>query len=256
MDSSLPPLRILPGQWRPQCVYEQIAWVSPAWPSADHIWLDYPEAVFVRGELLYLSHDSERFPHTYTDLPKVPWQPVEGGMTFTRELPNGMVFTGTLTRADDKAVAMELTFTNNSSEAMTDILLQTCAYVRQIRELSDHSHRNVCVHTAADGWVAINHALEHPAEDGRVHLGWREGPKTCDWPLIACTSQTAPRGVAMTWFDHTLSLIGNPEHPCFHADPFVADLDPGATDTLRGVLLFFEGDVADLDFQRDLARYA
>ncbi len=28
-------IRILPGQWRPHYPFEQIAWVSPPWPSQD-----------------------------------------------------------------------------------------------------------------------------------------------------------------------------------------------------------------------------
>ena len=255
MDPTAQTLRILPGQWRPQYPFEQIAWVSPPWSTPDHMWLDYPEAVFEEGTLLYLSHISEKFPCMYEDLPKVPWERIDGGMQFARDLPNGMSFRGKLTRASETAIAMEMSFTNGGDKPMTNILLQTCAYVRQIGEFADHSHENVFVHTAAEGWVTINHALEHPGEDGCVHLGWREGPLTCDWPAIVCTSTVAARGVAMTWFEHTKSLIGNPAHPCFHADPFVNDLAPGDTDTLTGALVFFEGDVGDVDFERDIAPY-
>jgi len=55
-------IRILPGQWRPHYPFEQIAWVSPPWPSHDYVWLDFPEAIFSDTELLYLSHVNPQFP--------------------------------------------------------------------------------------------------------------------------------------------------------------------------------------------------
>jgi len=255
MDASAPTLRILPGQWRPQFPFEQVAWISSPWPPADYLWLDFPEAVFIDGTLTYLGHISEKFPSAYTDLPKVPWHALDDGIAFERLLPNGLHFAGQLTRASDHAVAMAFTFTNKGDTTLRNIALQTCAYVRPIRELADYTHENIFVHTA-DGWTKLNHALEHPREDGTVRLGWRDGPKAADWPLIVCLAAGGGRGAAMTWFDHTLSLIGNPDHPCFHADPFVNDLAPGESDSLRGVLLFFEGDLADLDYTRDVVPYA
>jgi hypothetical protein len=45
----------------------------------------------------------------------------------------------------------------------------------------------------------------------------------------------------MTWYDDTLSLVGNPRHPCFHADPKVPDLAPRKNATIRGKVIFFDG---------------
>jgi hypothetical protein len=53
----------------------------------------------------------------------------------------------------------------------------------------------------------------------------------------------------MTWFEDTLSLVGNPGHPCFHADPRFPDLPPGANASIRGKLIFFEGALEGFDFQ-------
>ena len=248
-------LRILPGQWRPQYTAEQIAWVSPGWPSEDHIWLDYPEAVFVGDRLLYLSHISERFPSEYPHLPREPWEEIDEGIRVQRTLPNGLAFTGSLRRADERAVAMELTFTNGGDEPLTDIKLQTCAYLRAISELADFTHGNVFVRCGERGWMTLDRASECPALEGGTRLGWREGPTVADIPVIVCTSDSGDRGVAMTWYEHTYSLIGNPDHPCMHADPFVGDLAPGGTATLRGAMVFFGTEPDELDYHRDIAVY-
>ena len=55
-------IRILPGHWRPHYPFEQIAWVSPPWPSQDYIWMDFPEAIFTSIGLIFLSHVNPPFP--------------------------------------------------------------------------------------------------------------------------------------------------------------------------------------------------
>ena len=56
----------------------------------------------------------------------------------------------------------------------------------------------------------------------------------------------------MTWFNDTLSLIGNPNHPCMHADPRFPDIAPGESATLRGRLVFFEGKLHDFDYRKQV----
>lgn len=46
---------------------------------------------------------------------------------------------------------------------------------------------------------------------------------------------------ALTWYENTYSLICNPDHPCFHADPFFPDIQPPRRAQIHGELLFFEG---------------
>jgi hypothetical protein len=58
---------------------------------------------------------------------------------------------------------------------------------------------------------------------------------------MLCRSNAAEHWVAMTWHEHTYSLVGNPERPCLHADPFFPDIRSGDTATIRGHLVFFEG---------------
>ena len=48
-NRTLPGLLVLPGQWRPNWPFEQIAWVRTPWCTAwlpDFVFLDFPEAIF------------------------------------------------------------------------------------------------------------------------------------------------------------------------------------------------------------------
>ena len=71
-----------------------------------------------------------------------------------------------------------------------------------------------------------------------------------DLPVAVVVSNDAERLVAMTWFDDTLSMVGNPRHPCFHADPKFPDLAPGEQASIRGKLIFFNGPLAEFEFAK------
>jgi len=234
-------IRILPGQWRPHYPFEQIAWMSPPWPSQDYIWLDFPEAVFCNLGLLYLSHVNPKFPSVFSDLPKVPWQLTIGGICFERRLPNDFVFGGSLRKGGPSVVEMELYMRNGTPQPVCDIRLQTCAYLRGIREFSAFAMSNKYVHVADKGWVPFETAVGDTATSGRYHLGWRGGPKVADLPVMVTVSDQGDRLFAMTWRENTYSLVGNPRHPCMHADPFFPDLEPEQEARIQGKLLFFEG---------------
>jgi len=65
---------------------------------------------------------------------------------------------------------------------------------------------------------------------------------------MVARSNLAERWVGMTWRKDTLSLIGNQNHPCMHADPKFKDLEPGEVASIHGAIFFFEGKLADFDF--------
>ena len=72
--ASLRGIRIFPGSWRPHYPFEQIAWISPSWPSHDYLWLDFPEAIFTDIGLICLSHVNPKYPMLLPNLPKVHWK--------------------------------------------------------------------------------------------------------------------------------------------------------------------------------------
>jgi hypothetical protein len=234
-------IRILPGQWRPHYPFEQIAWVSPPWPSQDYLWLDFPEAIFTDSGLIYLSHVNPDFPVLFPDLPRVGWQRDNNGLSFARRLPNGVTFGGSLAATSERTVALELFIENGSDGPLTEIRLQTCVYLRAIKEFADFTVTNKFVRVAKGKWIDFEQAQSFP-QTGQYRLGFRgEGPPIAEWPVFVTVSNMASRLVAMTWYEASASIISNPRHPCMHVDPVFPDLAPTQRATIRGELFFFEG---------------
>lgn len=241
-------IRILPGQWRPHYPFEQIAWVSPPWASHDYIWMDFPEAIFTESGLLYLSHVNPTFPVMFPDLPKAQWQQIPKGLAFERTLPNGIRFGGSLkVGADSNSVALELYIYNGSDKPLKDIKLQTCAYLRAIKEFGAFREDNKFIHLPESGWQSFDKARALTREKGTFRMGWRRGPAIADLPVIVTIAKRRQRLVAFTWYDDTYSLVQNPGHPCMHADPHFPDIRPGAKKTIKGELIFFEGSLEEFD---------
>lgn len=240
-------IRILPGQWRPHYPWEQIAWVSPPWRGQDYVWLDFPEAIFTRQGMLFLSHVNPQIPAArFPDLPAVKWRTLPEGLAYERELPNGVAFGGQITRAPN-GVDLELFIRNGSQEPLTNITLQTCCLLRAIREFAAYTGANKFVHVPDQGWIAWDQAAKLQQARGQYRLGWRSGPPLADLPIAVTTSSAAERLMAFTWLADTLSIVHNPHHPCVHADPMFPDLPPGRSATIRGKLIFFEGSLRDFD---------
>lgn len=249
-DTEVSGIRVLPGQWRPHYRWEQIAWISPPWPSHDYLWLDFPEAIFSSQGLLYLSAVNPKFPVVFPDLPKIEWRPLASGLAFDRSLPNGVRFGGTVRRTTETLVELELFLDNGSKAPLKDIALQTCLCMRAIREFADFTAANKYVHLSSSGWIPLSEALLlKETVPAPYRVGWRrEGKALADLPVMATVSNQAERLVAMTWHHDTLSLIGNPRHPCMHADPQFKDLAPGERASIRGHIVFFEGKLRDFDW--------
>lgn len=243
-------IRILPGKWRPHYDWEHIAWISPPWASQDYIWLDFPEAIFTSQGLLYLSHVNPPIHTVYEGLPAIPWKQVPGGISFERVLPNGVEFGGSVTRGAGPTVDLELHILNGSKEELARITLQTCAFLRAIKEFADFTQGNKYVHLPDAGWVPLAEAASREKGSQAYRVGWRNsGNPVADLPVSAVVSNEAERLVAMTWFEDTLSLVDNPRHPCFHADPKFPDLAPGERASIRGKLIFFEGPLSEFQYE-------
>ena len=248
-------IRILPGQWRPHHPFEHIAWVSPAWPCQDYLWLDFPEAIWSERELLFLSHFNPKCPASFGDEKKAPWRSVPGGIAYERVFPNGLKCAGQVTHVKGDHVDLRLDLENRGDITIKNIKLQTCLYLRPVRELSDFTSCNKLVHVPGGGWVPMDRAVEASRERGTYFLGWptfldQSGPAPADLPMVVCRSNQTSRLVSLTWFENTFSLQNNPNHPCMHADPAVGDLDPGESATINGKIVFFEGTIEEFDDAR------
>ncbi|MBI3947828.1 MAG: hypothetical protein HY321_18050 [Armatimonadetes bacterium] len=240
---------IRPGMWRPHAAWEQVAWVKPPWSEEGHVWLDFPEVIIGGdGSFLYAGHGPVGHPAvTHGALPKVPWREVAGGIAFERTLPSGIAFGGSVTGRDECRIDLRLHIRNGSGETLRGVKAQTCAYLRMIDEFAQRTNSNKYVHVAGGGWMPFPEALKIPEPRGKIRLGWRGGPPLADLPWVITLSSKAEQLVAMTWHADTFSLIGNPSHPCMHADPAFPDLAPGARHAIQGSLCFFEGSIADFD---------
>lgn len=237
-------IRIFPGMWRPHYPWEHIAWVSPSWPCQDYIWIDLPEAIFTGQGLLFVSSiNPDIEPMLFPHLPAIPWRRTNKGIAFTRTLPNGIIFGSTVTQADN-AVDLEIFIHNGTDKPLTDIRMQTCFYLRAIKEFAAHTADNKFVHVADHGWLPFEQAKRTDSDQGRYRLGWRSGPQTADQPIMVTTSARAERLIACTWGEATYSMVTNPGHPCMHADPAMPDIPPGGTERIHGKLFFFEGPLA------------
>lgn len=241
---------IFPGLWRPNCPFEQIAWVRTPWCSAllpDFVFLDFPEAIFCDQGLLYLSHVNPEYQQIFPDLPRVPWRRVDGGLSFERRLPNGVRFGGSLIVREGSApvaalVELMLFIDNKGKLPVREIRLQTCALLKHCTEFHDNTLDNKFVRVDSK-WMTLPQAQQATAS-GKFHVGWRGGPSVVDLPVLVTKSSQAARLIAMTWYDDTYSLIGNPHHPCMHADPCFPDLLPDARAEISGQLVFFDGSLS------------
>ncbi len=239
-------LLLMPGQWRPHDAFEHILWIRPPWEWADYLWLDLPEAIFSGDELLFLSHRSYHFTPRYLDLPRIDWRTIPCGFAVERVLPNGVGFAVSARVRGRNAVDLTFSVSNGSQTSLEGVISQACLFLRASKEFSEFTNTNKYVHAAGRGWVSLAAALEAPSDSSpksEYRVGWRGGPAMLDLPVIAARSSTSGRLVAMTWHEHTYSVIGNPGHPCLHADPWFGTLRSGESRTVRGEIVFFDGDL-------------
>jgi len=246
-DSIQGQIHISPGIWRPLFGTEQIAWVSPPWSSREYIWLDFPEAIFSDNELLFLSHINPVIPYKFRYMQSVKWEETGKGIVYKQELPNGIRFGGSVAKKNENTISLELWIQNGSDEPMKDVKLQTCAYLHGIEEFDQKTSENKLVHVAGQGWMPYMEAKEIDDVKGKYHIGWLSGPKVVDLPVILALTKEPGHLVAFTWFENTYSFVGNKNHPCFHADPRIGDIEPGGSKTIKGELIFFEGTTEEFE---------
>ena len=239
---------IIPGLWRPMFRSEQVAWISPSWESQEYVWFDFPEAIYIDGEFLYMGHLSKRFTTPYPNEKSAPWTTIENGIAYEQVLPNGVSFGGEIVKVEENIASLKINLTNGSSEKLKKVMLLTCVYLDGVKEFSEKTNDNKFVHTPSKGWVNINEALEMETLKDGYNVGWlNEAVLVSDMPVVIVKSKVEGHWFALTWFDDTRSFIGNQNHPCVHADPIYDDLKPGESQTINGELIFFEGTLDEFD---------
>ncbi len=252
---------IIPGMWRPMFGSEQVAWISPPWESEEYVWLDFPEAIWVEGSLAYLGHIDKRFPTLYPTEKSAPWSKTDKGMSYEQVLPNGLSFGGEISKAEKNIVSLKLWIRNGSDKELKDVKLLTCTFLDGIKEFNEETDTNKYIHTPKKEWLPMLDSLNQSPIPNGVRVGWLAGRQVADLPVIVVKSKIEGHLLGVTWFDATYSFIGNPAHPCVHADPAFNNLKPGESQTINGELIFFEGSLEEFEvmfkerMKNDSARY-
>ena len=238
---------IIPGMWRPMFGSEQVAWISPPWESEEYVWFDFPETIWVAGEIAYLGHIDKRFPTLFPDLKSVAWTKTSTGISYQQQLPNGLKFGGDISRLNAQVTQLKLWVLNDSNKRLKDIKLQTCVFLNGIKEFNERTNDNKFIHLPNEGWVPFPDASNDEELVNGFRVGWLAGTPIADLPVIVVKSNQENRLLALTWFEDTFSFIGNEAHPCVHADPVMRDLQPEESQTINGELIFFEGSLEEFE---------
>ena len=99
---------------------------------------------------------------------------------------------------------MTLSIRNGSEQPITDIKLQTCAYLRAIRELSAFTMSNKFVHVANSGWVTFESAKGDTTLRVDTTSAGAVGPQA---PISAPERKRTFMGSCFSLKDHSMSLV-------------------------------------------------
>lgn len=191
--------------------------VFAPWDESSYAVVDLPEAIWSNLGLTYLAHT--HIPTLWTEhgilLVKTEWQPhSDGSWTTVRMLPNGIEF-GTKVIPGAEGIQMSLWLTNHSDGALSDLRIQNCVMLKNLRGFASQTNDN----------------------------------KVFDSPFVACHSADGKRWIITAW-DRCFHAWGNAPVPCLHSDPKFPDCARGKTVRLRGWLSFYEG----TDIQHEVDR--
>lgn len=211
-----PRIGFLDGAVRPQ--RETKVSVFTPWDDASYVVVDVPEALWSNLGLTYLAHThiATVFDKQGARLEPLEWDrsAADGTLSIARRLPNGISF-GAVVKPAARAVRMELTLTNGTSEPLKDLRVQNCVMLK-----------------GAAGFTAQTNAN-----------------KIFQKPYVACRSEEGTKWIITAW-EPCDRAWANAPCPCLHSDPRFPDCAPGATRLLRGWLSFYEGTNITTEIER------
>jgi hypothetical protein len=188
------------------------------WENSGYIVVDLPEVIFSSIGVLFLAH--KHIPTIWTEkgveLETVNWQRLEdGSMKYVRRLPNKVVFGAKAIPRKD-GVDMELFLENGTERPLTGLRTQICVLLKEAKGFNQLTNDNKFFSPG------------EPAEN----------------PLVAVRDEQGNRWIATAW-DHCVRKWGRDLCPCMHSDPQFPDCPPGKRVTLRGRILFLEGNIEE-----------
>ena len=187
------------------------------WDEHSYVVADVPEAIWSNLGLTYLAHKhiDTIWTKQKIDLPKLEWERLpNGGYRMERTLPNGLRF-GTHAHTTPEAVLLKMWLSNGTASALSDLRVQNCVMLK-----------------AAQGFAAQTNSN-----------------KVTEGPFQACRSDAGDRWVITAWKPLHRAWANAPV-PCLHSDPKFPDTKPGETQSLYGLVSFFEGKDIHREFKR------
>jgi hypothetical protein len=199
----------------------KVSIVTP-WDDTSYVVADVPEAIWSNLGLTYLAHT--HVPTIWTrqsiELGKLEWERRDDGTFFLeRKLPNGIAFS-TKVVPDRSAVWFEMSLTNGTKEALTDLRVQNCVMLARAK------------------------GFEQQTNDNKVFAA----TKTPGSPYVAVHNADRSRWIISAW-DPIHRPWANPPCPCLHSDPKFPDCAPGQTRYVRGLVTFYEGTNIEAKFK-------
>jgi len=187
------------------------------WDAHSYVVADVPEAIWSNLGLTYLAHKhiDTIWTKQKIDLPKLEWQRLTNGdYKIERTLPNGIHF-GTHARSTPQAVLMKMWLSNGTTSALSDLRVQNCVMLKGAHGFTAQTNTN----------------------------------KITEGPFQACRSQTGNRWIITAWKPLHRAWANAPV-PCLHSDPKFPDTNPGESQTIFGLVSFFEGQDIHREFHR------
>jgi peptidoglycan/xylan/chitin deacetylase (PgdA/CDA1 family) len=193
--------------------------VFAPWRDGGYVVMDVPEAIFSNLGLTFLAHTHipTIWDEANTVIENVDWQErAEGGLEFTRTLPNGIRF-GSRVQPHDNGASLHLWLENGTDASLTGLRTQVCAMLK-----------------GATGFAA-------QSGEGKIFRA----------PFAAAKASGADRWI-IVGFERCGRAWGNAQCPCIHADPVFPDAAPGQRVEVNGRIWFYEG----ADIEAEIARAA
>ena len=187
------------------------------WDPNSYIVADVPEAIWSNLGLTYLAHThiDTIWTKQKIDLPKLEWERLPNGdYRMERTLPNGIHF-GTHARSTPEAVLMKMWLSNGTTSALSDLRVQNCVMLKGAHGFAAQTNTN----------------------------------KVTEGPFQACRSESGDRWIITAWKPLHRAWANAPV-PCLHSDPKFPDTDPGQSQTLFGLVSFYEGKDIHREFKR------
>jgi len=223
--------------------------IVPPWPDGGSIFVNLPEHLeYMPGTMGIARHHDKR-----TNVWQVRGDSTEAGYAVESLTEPGVFFSVKASAVGNRAI-FEVTIANNSKKILRSVRPLFCFQYHALngfpaRRSDNFRHTFVVVEEKA---VAVSDlAVKNPGAIARMaqvrdcsdeHNWWAEEmggliPEKIDSAFTILTASDDDRKVILRWVPGK-NFLSNTFIPCIHSDPCIGDLEPGASQTVTGELIF------------------